>query len=507
MKKVLKLITDLITSAENSPTPLIYFILTFFFAISLRTFLEIFWENALFADWEFYHFALSYVFIGLGISFVIFWATKEKIAKILRVVLPSFLILIITPLIDSIVSKGKGYHLAYFIPGLHQNLVIRFVKLFGGLVGEKGATPGVRMEIFLILIGVFGYIYLKTKAKFKSLIFTLLAYGLLYLYALVLFIIKAIQNGFGLDYMANNMLVSQFYLLLLMAELIYLFYLWNRQYFKALLKDFRTLRILHYLLMFILGSMIAQQVFGPISLTQEMIFAWPLTLISIILSTIFIAVSNNLFDLKSDTINHPDRPSISGVIPQSVYLKLAWFCLALALIYAWMINFTTLILITSFIACYCLYSIPPWRLKRITLLSKLPLAASSVVIVILGYYFISGQLNLPLRIIIYFLITLTLTMNFIDLKDFPGDLQEGIRTLPVRLGMKLSQFLIGLFFFIAYSSIYFILSPRKTFILIVGMIVGIIQFVLINRKQYQEKPVFIFYLMTMIALIFYLNFY
>jgi len=76
--------------------------------------------------------------------------------------------------------------------------------------------------------------------------------------------------------------------------------------------------------------------------------------------------------------------------------------------------------------------------------------------------------------------------------------KEGIKTLPVVLGLKRSKQVIGVFFILTYSSVYFIVEEK---VLLIPMVVlGCIQYILVNRKNYQEKWLFTAYLLGMISL-------
>ncbi len=101
---------------------------------------------------------------------------------------------------------------------------------------------------------------------------------------------------------------------------------------------------------------------------------------------------------------------------------------------------------------YFLYSMPPLQLKRVTFFSKLLISLNSLILVLLGQLFHSGDFGLPLNIIIFFFVCVTATLNFIDLKDYEGDKNAGIKTLPVALGLDRSKKVIGLFFFISYMT-------------------------------------------------------
>jgi 4-hydroxybenzoate polyprenyltransferase len=128
--------------------------------------------------------------------------------------------------------------------------------------------------------------------------------------------------------------------------------------------------------------------------------------------------------------------------------------------------------------------------------------------IMLGYFFLVGHFKIlaamrsPARLIVLFWVLFTAPVNFIDLKDYAGDKQAGIKTLPVIFGLAGSKKIIGVFFLIAYLSVYFMF--RNVYLLAPLAGLGILQFFLINRKNYDERPVFIVYLFSIVALITYL---
>jgi 4-hydroxybenzoate polyprenyltransferase len=211
-------------------------------------------------------------------------------------------------------------------------------------------------------------------------------------------------------------------------------------------------------------------------------------------------MTNNLADLKIDQVSSPKRPLIKNEIPKKQYQNLSWVILILTLVYSGIVSFESLFLILLFTGNYFLYSMPPLRLKRVPLLSKLVISGNSLIVLLAGYSLSTDITKFPLFITGFFLIHLTAMLNFIDLKDYRGDKGAGIKTLPVILGLEKSKQLIGLFFVISYPLVSFMVN--KAFSLF--FLGGVLQFFLINRKNYDEKPVLITYLITVSGLIGYL---
>lgn len=76
-----------------------------------------------------------------------------------------------------------------------------------------------------------------------------------------------------------------------------------------------------------------------------------------------------------------------------------------------------------------------------------------------------------------------------------GDRAGGIKTLPVILGMQVSQFMIGAAFLVSYILIARLFHSRQ--VLVYAVAVGLVEFFLINRKDYKEGPVFVVYLFSL----------
>ena len=512
----------IVISLENSNLPFIYFVLTFIFVMVLRNFLEIFSDNLSFISWEmFAHYNLFYIVLAMILIFLFSILTKTDILKIARVILPAFIILTLVPIIDLLLSLGKGYHLTYMLPGVHDDLLLRFFTFFGDLPKSGGITPGMRIEIFLALIGAFFYFRFKKIKIIRGLIFTFFVYSFIFCYlSAPFFIIKIFEplnlkidfsNPFSDFYSFNHLLIN-FYLFLMFFLLILLLFLFNKKYFIIILKDIRFFRLIFYESMFFLGLLIG---FKNLSFSFNYINIFYLFFIpiSIAFAWIFSVFINNIEDCEIDKISNKERPLIKSLIPLDDYKRFGWLFFGLAFIYALAINFQTFFIILLFIGCYFLYSAPPLRLKRIPVFSKMLISINSLILVLLG--FITAititrlVLEFPISIMVFFLIPFALALNFIDIKDYEGDKKAGIKTLPVILGLKNSKILIGSFFIPAYLSIYFLIKEfyklkELPFIFIFYLLLfGLVQFYLINKKKYEEKHVFLVSFFSL-ATIFYL---
>lgn len=509
--KFLLRIERIIKNLENSKAPFIYFVLTFFFITILRNFIEKFSTGIPISLDLFSHFNLSYIFLALALIILFHFVTKEKINKISKVVFPCFLILLITPIVDLIVSGGKGYKITYIRPEGYKDLLFRFITFFGSDFKE-GITIGIRTEIALVLLGSFLYFCVKKRKLIKGLFFSFLVYCLIFIYLSMPFVVNEFLGLLNQNYNYYNresllLVTKNIYLLGILVFSAFLFYLHNKIYFIEILKDIRPLRLLHFELMFILGTIIplifsSQLIFFPESFSfyLERFFI----IIAIIFAWLFAVITNNLADYNIDKISNRKRPLISKTIPKEHYRILGAIFFLLAVIFSAAVNFKILFLIILFIGNYFLYSMPPLRLKKIPFFSKLLISLNSLVIVMVGYIFKTGNLeSFPGNIILFFLIFLTAAMNFIDIKDYKGDKKAGIKTLPVIFGLRKSKIIIGFFFLISYIAVLFII--KDAFLLPFLFLLGLVQFFLINRKDYKERHIFVVYFLTIFLLIIYLT--
>jgi 4-hydroxybenzoate polyprenyltransferase len=240
-------------------------------------------------------------------------------------------------------------------------------------------------------------------------------------------------------------------------------------------------------------------------------FFWPsvvLMVISLVFAIFFSIVTNNLADYEIDKISNPDRPLFKYDFSRENYVIFGKVSLLVSVVSALIINYKAFFCISVFLGGYYIYSMPPIRFKRVTFFSKLVISINSLIIALMGYsfflkpsdrgyYFLS---SFPEKYT-YFFLLLTFAANFIDLKDYEGDKAEGIKTLPVVLGLKKAKILIAVFFTFPYFYIIKMFPELK---------LGCFFFIAINswlliKKKYDEKKLFLLFLTSIVILIFYVG--
>lgn len=494
-----KITKKYIALAEDLKVPFRYFVLTFLAFVALRNFIEIFSDRCEIPVISFelhFHYYLSYICMVLSFTLLFSAATGEKVAKVARLILFSFLFILLAPTLDLVISGGRGYDIGYLSPSRgHGDLLLRYLTFAGSFEGG-GITIGLRIEIAFFLTVSFLYFKAKKVPLLKSLLFVLLMYTVMFGYAIVPFIIKALLDIFGLFEGFSNMLYARFYLPVIFILLLALVWKWNKRYFVSILKDMRPFRQAHALVMFAFGIIL-----GPsLTWSQDTIFDLALVAMSTMWACLFVIMTNNLEDQEIDQLVNEGRPLISEAIPRGDYKNMAVLAGLLALIYAGAVSYYTFFTILLFMGLYSLYSMPPVRLKRVPFFSKMVIALNSLAFAIMGYVFAGGEvIEFPPLIILWFLVFFTAAMNFIDIKDYEGDKQAGIKTLPVLWGLEKSQRIIGLFFLLTYAAAPF--AVGQMYLLLLAIPAGVVQYWRMNKKDYREERIFSLYLGSFIVLL------
>src|SRR4030042_2473677 len=178
-RSMAKWFQKIIDFIENSPTPFWLWLAAFSGIIVLRLLVENWLENfrnrsGLFLFYEFTHtflfFLISYILFAILINKFL----KVEIKKAANILLWGFLIIITPPIIDFIISKGKGFWSFYEFDSL-AGLARRFFTFFGNKP-EIGITYGVRIEVVLALIFLFFYSFIKSRNIIKSLSVSFVSY-------------------------------------------------------------------------------------------------------------------------------------------------------------------------------------------------------------------------------------------------------------------------------------------------------------------------------------------
>ena len=514
------MVENSILRLEDRKIPWINYFLTFLFAIILRNFIEAFSQPKNYYSFPsasylsgLIHFTLWYCWLAMMLIGLFSYVCKESVSNVARIVLPGFILLLVAPLTDLIVTLGKGATFGYFFlnPSSPCNILLSYLSFFGD--GFTGATIGIRVEIILTLTFAFIYCKIKGLSLYKCVISIWLCYTIIFLmFALPYFIAHFLQL-IGFDFSRSDSHMIHSILLGIFVVGIPLLYAANPNIFNLLIRDCQFLRILHFQLMLIFGAVISftqhnLPIYTQLRQHQDILVNLILCLISIFFARFFSVAMDDIADflLKNSTKNDARMITIKENMTLYQYRVLAYSFVIISFIYAGMVNAYAFFFITVTIASSYIYSMPPIRFKRVPLLSKLLISLNSIVLVLLGYILVNETIkDFPNTLFLIYFTGGTIAANIIDIKTILRDKAAGIITLPTMLTKRHATLLIGIAFWATYISFIF-LNPTFNFLLCLS-IAGGVQFYIINQTVYREWLVLAFYNASMITLIYFLIFH
>lgn len=510
---------------------------TVFSVIFLRIFLENFSSTGPQSSFTlisgiFLHIPLFYVSIIASLFLAILFFAKLEIKQAINLGVLFSPIMCLPPIVDLIFTGGVGANTAYLFFNNFSEAFFDFLTFFGRFV-NPGITLGMRVEIFLVLAGVTYLIYLKTRNIKRTILGAFFCYIVFFIYLafpgfiVVLFdhnnylalnqggdsgafslVLSSLFSGSLLktihfsEVLSSNKAVlfnQQFDILcgriLWLAFLFQgglIFYLKNKQSFFSWLNNLRWERVLYYLALSILGIFLGRSLYSFGYSLGFIDFLGLLIFFVLVALSFWLAVGiNDQADLKTDSISNPDRPLVKKTITDKEQNAINLFLFIAIIIGSLLINCWVLILLLLFQGIYFIYSSPPFRLKRAFGLSSLLVGLNALVITMAGFYFISPQqflISFPKNVLIMILFGFTLGVNIKDIKDYEGDKADDINTIPVVFGLLWGKRIIAALASLALLAVALLTSLKG--IMVASLIFSIIFFLLINRRDYEEKPIF-----------------
>ncbi len=178
--------TYLETFKKKSP-PLSAFLIYFLFITLIRTFLESIYSAYVLDLATYFHIFFSFLWVSTSIMMVTkIYFPEENSLNIAKVILGAMTIIILPPVIDLIITSGEGLYMTYYVDNVKPNVLVSFWKeffTFFGFYKGYGATPGIKIEIGIVLI--FGFFF-SYSIKSKNILFSLLYIFSVYFFIVVL---------------------------------------------------------------------------------------------------------------------------------------------------------------------------------------------------------------------------------------------------------------------------------------------------------------------------------
>lgn len=493
----------------------------------------------------FFHYPLWYAGVFLFLFILVRFLTNEKIETISRVGSIFSFVILLAPLVDLLIGKPVRYLFIVGSPGDVLRSGITFLGSFSGAVPVE--SIGLRVEILVALLFVGYYVFSKTRKLARSGVAVGAAYAIIFVFLSLPTLVFYLYNGtIGVHEALTHRAVSDFYysqevtnsvtnqrsfvvatadtapstmgvvenqysittslifLILDVVALAWWFYLFSKEKFFLFARNLRLLRLGYYLSLLFLGvsegvamarRFPAGSLFDLLSLA-----AVPC---SLVLAWFFSVWENDEVDVSIDKISNKNRPLARDESSLVLWRDAKYVFLFLSLAFAFLAGWYALILDLLFVMIYHLYSAPPLRLKRFLGVSSLLIALNAVVVLMMGFFIASDTQNLarlPFGVAVFVFVVVALAENVKNIKDIQGDERHGIRTLPVVIGEKRAKVLMGGVVFLAVVAAPFIFS-LNALTLATALTFGTIFFLVITRRQFEERYFFIAYLVFFVVFV------
>jgi len=324
MKSVFKKINSFLVEIEESPSSTLTFLAIFYFITNLRNFIEIFSDGTCLGLRCFAHYQYGYLWVASTLILLAYFFFEKKIVKHAKIILFFFAFIWLAPTLDLLISSGRD-EMLYLHPFMHSDMLRRFFSFWSIGDSRPGATPGIKIEIAIILLSFFYFSYYFKKASIKkSLAFVFLTYSTIFIYGMFPFLSSGFLDFFGLYWARMSpKMHADYFLFLIFLNGLAILHLHSPKYFKEILKDLRYLRIGHFLMMMACGYALGfyEQGIDSFKWDQRIFFDTILTCLALGMACLFSIITNNIADLEIDKVSNQGRPLIKGSIPLDYYKK------------------------------------------------------------------------------------------------------------------------------------------------------------------------------------------
>ena len=374
------------------------------------------------------HYPLWYLCLFFALAIFIALVSREKLAKTAKFVAVAWTAVLLVPVIDFIVSGGKGHAMRYIL--MEGSVLLEsFFQMGAGIV-----TPG-QMAVGIGAALLFAYYaFSKTGRVWRGLSAALGTYCIVFFFAAFPSIVLPLHGfGFPLEeaqVIASGRMLSSYYSFLLLFELALFGFLWKGRKFIAWVVQARFERAFLYISLVLLGAAVS-----GITSTLALLNCTAVAFLSFESALIL----NNVWDKEAG----------SGIGSRG-WLLLAALLAALAAVFALLTSAVVLALFATAFAISLAYSMPNGLKKRTGFANNFVVSTIALLAVLAGYCSQFPASAFPLNYALLLFIALGLAFNAKDLKDVKRDMENGVKTLPVVLGMKKAVLVNALLVLAAY---------------------------------------------------------
>lgn len=517
-------------------------ILSLFGIVIIRTFFENFSSadpSGYFFSWKdaYLQFPIYYASIFLSFGLLLYFLTKKSLNQILNFEIKIFLFALLPPIIDLLVTKGKGSAILYIVTE-PQKLPIAFFELLNPIT-SSGITFGVHVAAYLILIFLSIFIYRATRNILRAFLGIFIGYAIFFFYAITPSIIVAphfLQNSpvsvseayrsifeqswtmmtqtslgdkiftyqnIGTSASLNEP-VTQLFFLYLTFQVGLFFIIFKPNLFASVKRNLCPERIVYWFIIAAIGIAINQKIFNDIIFLNSINIISLLVFFTLIILNIWFAVCvNDQEDIAIDKISNPTRPLAAETISLSEWKAIQTILALLVFLGILTMNRSVMFLFLLAQMLYYIYSARPLRLKSNFIFSSIIIGLASIAIAMAGFFLVSPDQHFdafPINAILIIGISYALLSNLKDIKDFEGDRHENIKTMPVVFGLERAKHIIAFLCALVIITVPVVLKIHS--ILFLSICVSLFLFYLFTKKEYQEKYIFLVFFLYIAVLFF-----
>jgi nicotinamide riboside transporter PnuC len=192
---------------EAKEVPFVQHLLLFASILAVRLALEYWSSRKLFTVEDVLHISLWFTGIVLSFMLLLQLFSGQPILRIARLVITFFSIALTAPLLDLALSGGQGFKMNYMAlnpgPGFEREVLWAYLTL-GGSSLERGATPGIRIEIALLVLASFNYIRTRRESWVLGIIGAITIYTTLFLSGALPLFLTQLNKWLGITFQSDD---------------------------------------------------------------------------------------------------------------------------------------------------------------------------------------------------------------------------------------------------------------------------------------------------------------
>lgn len=527
------MIRRIIERIEDTPVTFIEAAAGFLGIIGIRFFFENFSSPlqsfpAVFDVLTLVQYALFFLGAYLSSVLVLRAFIPERVTRIAKVVLVLLPVMWLPPLIDLALSGGAGYPMAYIFA--NGSVLLGAFFTMGGNFLFGGVTTGIKVELGILIVAFFSYVFVKTRQIFPAIIAAVAGYVLIFIWlalpsitAIFVGAVSGIGAGdpslFLLGQFAAGHLLGHFARVpgafsyveaagtlfdLGMANILYIVdlaliaafaALYRPGFLGRLLKNWRPERAISYFLIIVIGVFAAVKLEGGTPVAGWMdALSLAVLFLSFLFAWLFAVAVNDIVDIDIDRVSNQERPLAAGAMTEEEMRSAGAFFLIWSFLGAYLVGYWAVFAMMAFTAAYYVYSAPPLRLKRVPVVGTFLIALANLSAAVAGFYFASTSPFIsafPPQFFLLVLVFFTLVTGVKDVKDMEGDRVAGIPTIPVIFGPHRGRVIVGAALAAGFLSVPVILLAPALFL--PSLVAAALGYYLVVAEPYKERRIFVLY--------------